>query len=359
MSLTPPHLIDPKGRPTPGSLIPFCAYNQKMSTLGKNLSGLSFPVCDQFKPVVKDGQVCYALDMSHLQPTKKGKTRRGRGFGVWLVINMEMSSKQNFFVPNEFLIKKNKSQSVTIHLSLLQEFTDVRAGVYGMTSLKKLTGTETFLGLPDDVKDCQAGDQKECKNDMFMEKVKKVCGCVPWSHGNRYKSGNFCSPADLSCVDNIEPPDDDEECRTSCTGLHAVVWHLNGTKDQEFWQKFREMEEEYKGYLNNYAENVEYSSSSKTLSKKILLNSNTYKFYLVSASPKKLAPLHLVQFYFVPATYDEIERDRKLTLEAQLGLIGGTMGLFTGFSIFSGVEIIYFAIKFFISLRVNRRENKM
>ena len=58
----------------------------------------------------------------------------------------------------------------------------------------------------------------------------------------------------------------------------------------------------------------------------------------------------------MPATYDEIERDKKLTLEAQLGLIGGTMGLFTGFSIFSGVEIIYFAIKFFMSLRVNRDE---
>ena len=66
--------------------------------------------------------------------------------------------------------------------------------------------------------------------------------------------------------------------------------------------------------------------------------------------------MHVVQFYFVPATYDEIERDKKLTLEAQLGLIGGTMGLFTGFSIFSGVEIIYFAIKFFMSLRVNRDE---
>ena len=64
--------------------------------------------------------------------------------------------------------------------------------------------------------------------------------------------------------------------------------------------------------------------------------------------------MNLVQFYFVPATYDEIERDRKLTLEAQLGLIGGTMGLFTGFSIFSGVEIIYFAIKFFMSLKSKR-----
>ena len=147
MSLNPPHLTDSKGRPTPGSLIPFCAYNRAMSTLGKNLSGLTFPICDQFKPVVKDGQVCYALDMSDLESKRKGKTKRGRGFGVWLVINMEMSSKQNFFIPKEFMMKKNaeRRKSVTIHLSLLQEFTDVRAGVYGMTSLKKLTGTDTFL----------------------------------------------------------------------------------------------------------------------------------------------------------------------------------------------------------------------
>ena len=35
----------------------------------------------------------------------------------------------------------------------------------------------------------------------------------------------------------------------------------------------------------------------------------------------------------------------KVTLEAQLGLIGGTMGLLTtGFSILSGVEIVYFLI---------------
>ena len=55
--------------------------------------------------------------------------------------------------------------------------------------------------------------------------------------------------------------------------------------------------------------------------------------YSLSASPKAFPPLQLVEIYFVPASYDEIERDRKLTLEAQLGLIGGTMGLLTGFSI--------------------------
>ena len=48
------------------------------------------------------------------------------------------------------------------------------------------------------------------------------------------------------------------------------------------------------------------------------------------------------------------ENDSKVTLEAQLGLIGGTMGLLTGFSILSGVEIIYFVLRFFwFSLRTS------
>ena len=68
------------------------------------------------------------------------------------------------------------------------------------------------------------------------------------------------------------------------------------------------------------------------------------------------APLQLVQIYFDTATYDEIERDVKVTLEAQLGLIGGTMGLLTGFSILSGVEIVYFVIKLFMSLRTSRAD---
>ena len=34
-------------------------------------------------------------------------------------------------------------------------------------------------------------------------------------------------------------------------------------------------------------------------------------------------------------------------MEAQLGLIGGTMGLLTGFSILSGVEIIYYLLRFY------------
>ena len=44
----------------------------------------------------------------------------------------------------------------------------------------------------------------------------------------------------------------------------------------------------------------------------------------------------------------------QVTTEAQLGLIGGTMGLLTGFSLLSGIEILYYVLKFFLSLRIFR-----
>ena len=56
--------------------------------------------------------------------------------------------------------------------------------------------------------------------------------------------------------------------------------------------------------------------------------------------------LYLVQIYFDTATFDDIERDKKIKLEGQLSLIGGTMGLLSGFSIISGVEIIFYLIRF-------------
>ena len=55
--------------------------------------------------------------------------------------------------------------------------------------------------------------------------------------------------------------------------------------------------------------------------------------------------IRVVQIYFDTATFDDIERDKKIKLEGQLSLIGGTMGLLTGFSIISGVEIIFYLIR--------------
>ena len=63
----------------------------------------------------------------------------------------------------------------------------------------------------------------------------------------------------------------------------------------------------------------------------------------------------VVQIFFDTATFDDIERDKKIKLEGQLSLIGGTMGLLTGFSIISGVEIIFYLIRLICS---DNQQNK-
>ena len=68
-------------------------------------------------------------------------------------------------------------------------------------------------------------------------------------------------------------------------------------------------------------------------------------------------PVQFVKIYMATATFDEIKKDVRVTTEAALGLIGGTMGLFTGFSILSGVEIIYYLAKFFMKIRFNKANN--
>ena len=90
---------------------------------------------------------------------------------------------------------------------------------------------------------------------------------------------------------------------------------------------------------------------------------------MISASVIEHSQLEEVYIFFDAATYDEVERDvkvnsclslvnltetslmrffSKVTMEAQLGLVGGTMGLLTGFSILSAVEITYFLVRFLL-----------
>ena len=52
-----------------------------------------------------------------------------------------------------------------------------------------------------------------------------------------------------------------------------------------------------------------------------------------------------MRIYFDTPTFDRISMDRAAKFVDMLSAIGGTMGLLTGFSIISGVEILYFTAK--------------
>ena len=59
--------------------------------------------------------------------------------------------------------------------------------------------------------------------------------------------------------------------------------------------------------------------------------------------------MKFVRIYFDVTTFDKITKDRAAKFVDMLSAIGGTMGLLTGFSFISGVEILYFVLKFIFS----------
>ena len=67
--------------------------------------------------------------------------------------------------------------------------------------------------------------------------------------------------------------------------------------------------------------------------------------------------LRYVRIYFDTPTIDRITKDRAAKFVDMLSAIGGTMGLLTGFSIISGVEIIYFAGKIILNLFMSKKIN--
>ena len=66
-----------------------------------------------------------------------------------------------------------------------------------------------------------------------------------------------------------------------------------------------------------------------------------------------------MRIYFGAHTFDRITKDRAAKFVDMLSAIGGTMGLLTGFSIISGVEVLYFGMKIVRNMLLQRKTQSL
>ena len=62
--------------------------------------------------------------------------------------------------------------------------------------------------------------------------------------------------------------------------------------------------------------------------------------------------------YFDVTTFDLVINDRAAKFVDMLAAFGGTMGLLTGFSLISGVEIVYFGLKIIFEFLLKKWQRK-
>jgi len=154
----------------------------------------------------------------------------------------------------------------------------------------------------------------------------------------------LCTSEGRDCYANTTDGVDDGSCIVSCTGLYADVDFVNSTisENSKDGDLLNTLINDYEEYKRSQMDNFE-----------IILD-NSLDGFRFEAKPYQ--PLRVVRIYFDTATYDEIVKDVSVTLADQLGAIGGTMGLFAGFSFLSALEIVYFLVKYLISV-VKRKIN--
>ena len=67
-----------------------------------------------------------------------------------------------------------------------------------------------------------------------------------------------------------------------------------------------------------------------------------------------------VRIYFDATTFDIVTKDRAAKFVDMISAIGGTLGLFTGFSIMSVFELVYFGIKIILeAIKTNNSKRKV
>ena len=180
----PAHLYGENDIELPSALIPFCAYGTDMEVVGKISSHFSFPVCNAFKPTLHKGRVCYKLELDHTATTKEGISG-----GLTLMIDRNRERSVQILGSKKSKVKKarislmelSEENSAELYLPTLAPHTFSQPGKYILSSLKKMTSTESFLKLPKEITNCQKRKFEDCDNAKLLEASKLECGCLPWS----------------------------------------------------------------------------------------------------------------------------------------------------------------------------------
>ena len=133
-------------------------------------------ICDKFVPTILEGQRCYSLDIAKLgkKPTKSGKAN-----GLFLLLDPNPYRLNN----DEKSVENSKTgdQSFKVFIHTLAQSSMFGPGSYGMSMLKKMTGTESFKELPDHQKKCIVHNREECQTQKYLDQVQRECNCTPWA----------------------------------------------------------------------------------------------------------------------------------------------------------------------------------
>ena len=142
---------------------------------------------------------------------------------------------------------------------------------------------------------------------------------------------------ELKCVEQIHV--DTSSCLNPCSGLFVTSFSKLETSRKNFMSAAKR--HDYAQYKKITPHPAGYDGNNTYIWSIIwiIIINLQFKDYEWKNN------LRLVRIFFDTPTINRVTKDQATKFFDKLSFIGGTMGLFAGFSIISGVEICYFAAK--------------
>ena len=100
----PVHIVDENYNLSPSAFIPFCEFGGNMSALGVKIEQFSVPVCNSFKALVLNNQLCYEVDLK--KHFSKESLKAGLELGLILLVDYNIDRQIN--------VIKNKNKDTTM-----------------------------------------------------------------------------------------------------------------------------------------------------------------------------------------------------------------------------------------------------
>ena len=192
---------------SPSAFIPFCEFGGNMSDTGFKYEQFNLHVCSCFETKMLNDQLCYEVNLDKFKSQRNLDNDLKLGFAFLMDYNEDRqvdlddagydantdgsygskidgsNDDDNAFIYLNTIGNHFQFPYFMKNMCLFAEPVKlIGEGKYNLNQIREIKVTESYLGLDQDVKDCQNEEELEtCTTMQHINTVIKECGCLPFS----------------------------------------------------------------------------------------------------------------------------------------------------------------------------------
>ena len=122
----PVHIVSGNGQILPSALIPFCEFGENMHKMGLKVPKFDIPVCNSFKAMILNDQLCYEVDLNRFSHKEEIERELKSGFAFILDYNedrqVSINEEYSIVLKNKSLVDRsgrNVNQEALLYLNTI------------------------------------------------------------------------------------------------------------------------------------------------------------------------------------------------------------------------------------------------